>query len=177
MGEDYTIAAEKGAEKYREALNSLDLVLSSDLLPEAETVSVSELRLKVRNALVDLNTDVQSLRDIKKKNFYGTDPSFALQERQLIRSIEDAKVRFEFEILPAFRKLARETVEKAKENPPALPDQSRLPAPPQGEGWTAEKLVDASEKFINQAEKASGILAKAYAFAKAVSLLVGVPLP
>lgn len=177
MAEDYAASTAKEAEKFREALNSLDLVLASDLLPESETVNVSDLRRKVKEALVNLRTDVESLRDVKSKNFYGTDPTLSLQERQLVRSIESQKVGFEFEIVPAFRKLARETVEKAKENPPPVPDKGSLPAPPPGEEWTAERVVDTAEKFINQAEKAGGVIAKAYTFAKALGLLVGIPLP
>jgi hypothetical protein len=147
------------------------------LLNETEAIDINNLRRSVKQMLTSVEVDTENFRQVSEADFFDVDPSLALRKRKLIESIKTAEIEFQFEILPKIQKLAHQTVENARQNPPAQIDESKLPPPPPGESWTADKVIGTAEKLIDTATKAGGLFTKAYVFAKAIGLAVGVPIP
>src|SRR5262245_54384196 len=177
MSEEYTESISGDAYMFSDLLKHLDSILASDKLQESQEELAPELRRDVKKMLVNVNTDVANLKEIESSDVFKTDPTLANRRYILIKSIESAKVDFEFDILPKFEKLTKAVVQTAKQNPLASVDESKLPPPPPGEQWTVDKVLDTTDKLIDQAKQAGGMLAKAYSLAKAVGLLIGIPLP
>lgn len=177
MSTDHTSESKEDANQFREVLNNLDVVLKSELLDEVSADDIKKLRADVKQMLINMETYVEGWRLVDEKDFFGNEPSLALNRLQFIKNIKATKINFEFEILPKIRQIAEETVEKVKQNPPETVDVKRLPPPPSGESWTTQKVLDTAEKFLTQATTAGGVVSKAYKVAQAIALVAGVPLP
>jgi len=176
MSDRYIEGVDGDADKFADVLRHLDSILASDKLQESYEQDATELRRDVKKMLINVNTDVSNLKEIESSDVFKTDPTLANRRYTLIKSVESAKVDFEFDILPKFEKLTIVVVQAVKRNPPASVDENKLPPLP-GEQWTVDKVLNTTDQLLDQAKKAGGMLAKAYSLAKAVGLLIGIPLP
>ena len=176
MTETYMQASRSEAEEIAATLKQLDVLLASDKLGTIYAADATELRRSVRKMLATVNTDVEALANIERNDIFKHDPTLAQHRYQLIKDIETTKIDFEFDIVPALERLTKEVVEQAKQNPASV-DESTLPPTPSGERWTVEKVLSKAEQFSDQATKAVRFVPKAYTFAKALGLVLGIPVP
>jgi len=130
MAEGYIESSkEKDATQLADTLKQIDSLLQSNNIPETYQKEVLDLRKDVRKLLVDINTSLEMLSNIEKEDILKTDPTFATQKFKIIRTIEDTKVNFEFDVLPKMKKITEELIVETKENPPESLDYEALPPP------------------------------------------------
>jgi len=165
------------AREIAKTLQQIDLLLASNKLGEVHPSDVSKLRGSVKKLYVSISTDLKTLSSLEEDVLFKTDPSFATQRHQLIKSIETAKIDFEFDIVPALEKLTKQVIEESKQNPPTQVDEKELPPSPHGERWTVQKVLDTASQFVEQAARTGTIITKAYTLAKALGLVLGIPIP
>jgi hypothetical protein len=177
MPAKYSDDSQKEVEQIANALKQLDTILASDKISTMYEGDLTQLRASVKELLISIDTNISVLKDLEQRDIFGTNPSLAGDRYALIRRIEENKKDFEFDIVPEIGKLTKQAVQYAKRNPPTSVDESKLPPVPSGEKWTAQKVIDTAEEYLNQAIKAAKIVTKAYAFAKALGILAGIPLP
>lgn len=177
VASEYVESSQGDAEEIAKTLQQVDTLLASEKLHQLYQGDAAELRKNVRKMLVSIRTDLEALDNLEKEDPFKTDPTLANQRYKLIKNIESAKVDFEFEIVPALEKLTRQVVETSKQNPPAQVDEQALPPPPAGEKWTVQKVLDTASQFVEQAARAGAIFTKAYTLAKALGLVLGIPIP
>jgi hypothetical protein len=177
VASDYLESSLSDAEEIAKTLQQVDALLGSDKLDQLYKGDAAELRKNVRKMLVNIKTDLEALGNLEKDDPFKTDPTLANQRYKLIKNIETAKIDFEFEIVPALEKLTRQVVETSKQNPPQQVNEETLPPPPPGEKWTVQKVLDTASQFIEQAARAGAIFTKAYTLAKALGLVLGIPIP
>ncbi|GAB4451401.1 MAG: hypothetical protein OHK0041_14180 [Anaerolineales bacterium] len=177
MASDYVESSLGDAEEIAKTLQQVDALLGSDKLNQLYQGDAAELRKNVRKMLVNIKTDLEALSNLEKDDPFKTDPTLANQRYKLIKNIETAKIDFEFEIVPALEKLTRQVVETSKQNPPEQVNEETLPPPPPGEKWTVQKVLDTASQFVEQAARAGAIFTKAYTLAKALGLVLGIPIP
>lgn len=177
MASDYLESSLSDAEEIAKTLQQVDALLGSDKLDQLYKGDAAELRKNVRKMLVNIKTDLEALGNLEKDDPFKTDPTLANQRYKLIKNIETAKIDFEFEIVPALEKLTRQVVETSKQNPPQQVNEETLPPPPPGEKWTVQKVLDTASQFVEQAARAGAIFTKAYTLAKALGLVLGIPIP
>jgi hypothetical protein len=177
VASDYLESSLSDAEEIAKTLQQVDALLGSDKLDQLYKGDAAELRKNVRKMLVNIKTDLEALGNLEKDDPFKTDPTLANQRYKLIKNIETAKIDFEFEIVPALEKLTRQVVETSKQNPPQQVNEETLPPPPPGEKWTVQKVLDTASQFVEQAARAGAIFTKAYTLAKALGLVLGIPIP
>lgn len=177
VASDYLESSQRDAEEITKTLQQVDTLLASEKLHQLYQGDAAELRKNVRKMLVNVKTDLEALGNLEKDDPFKTDPTLANQRYKLIKNIETAKIDFEFEIIPALEKLTKQIVETSKQNPPAQVDEKALPPPPAGEKWTVQKVLDTASQFVEQAARAGAIFTKAYTLAKALGLILGIPVP
>lgn len=177
MASDYLESSLHDAEEIAKTLQQVDALLGSDKLNQLYQGDAAELRKNARKMLVNIRTDLETLDNLEKADPFKTDPSLANQRYKLIEKIETTKIDFEFEIVPALEKLTRQVVENSKQNPPEQVNEETLPPPPPGEKWTVQKVLDTASQFVEQAARAGAIFTKAYTLAKALGLVLGIPIP
>jgi hypothetical protein len=177
MSNNYLETSQRDAEEMSKTLQHVDNLLASDKLDQLYEGDAAELRRKVKTMLMSVNTRLHELSDLEEKDVFKTNPVFATQRHQLIEGIESAKIDFEFDIVPALEKLTKKVVQNSKENPPEQVDEKALPPPPPGERWTVQKVLDTAAQFVEQAARAGTIVTKAYTLAKALGLVLGIPVP
>jgi hypothetical protein len=177
VASDYLETSQSDAEEMSKTLQQVDTLLASEKLEQFYKGDATELRKNVRKMLVNIRTDLEALGNLEKDDPFKTDPTLANQRYRLIKNIETAKIDFEFEIVPALEKLTKQIVEDSQQNPPEQVDEETLPPPPPGEKWTVQKVLDTASQFIDQAASAGAILTKAYTLAKALGLVLGIPIP
>lgn len=175
--QDYLESTAQEAQEIADTLKQLDTLLASEKLAVLSADDVNNLRRDVRKMLISMSADVESLASLERETVIKTDPSFVSLRHQLIKSVETAKVDFEFNIVPVLQKLTSQAVQQVKENPPETVDESTLPPPPPDEKWTVDKVIDTAEGFVDQASKATGVITKAYTLVKALGMIVGIPIP
>jgi hypothetical protein len=176
VASDYLESSQNDAEEIAKTLQQVDMLLGSEKLNQLYE-GAAELRKNVRKMLVNIRTALEALGNLEKEDPFKTDPSLANQRYKLIKNIETAKIDFDFEIVPTLEKLTRQVVENSKQNPPEQVDEQTLPPPPPGERWTVQKVLDTASQFVEQAARAGAIFTKAYTLAKALGLVLGVPIP
>lgn len=177
MAAQYTNDSQKEAEEIARALKQLDVILANDELKIIYAGDPAQLRKRIKDLLVDIDTNISLLQNVERQDFYGTDPTLARQRVIHTRKIEEDKITFEYEIMPEVEKLTVQTVEYVKQNPPASVDESKLPPALSGEKWTVKKVIETADKFMDQALKAAQVVTKAYAFVKVLGILTGIPIP
>ncbi len=176
MASDYLESSQSDAEEIAKTLQQVDVLLGNEKLNQLYE-GAAELRKNVRKMLVNIKTNLEALGNLEKEDPFKTDPTLANQRYKLIKQIETTKIDFEFDIVPALEKLTRQVVEKSKQNPPEQVDEKALPPPPPGERWTVQKVLDSASQFVEQAARAGAIFTKAYTLAKALGLVLGIPIP
>jgi hypothetical protein len=176
MEEPYGNKAQLEAEKIADSLKQLDNLLNSENLVKIYAGDLNELRRNIRRLLISLNADLESLKSIEKDDIFRTNPIYATQRYQLIRTIETTKVDFEFDIFPTLQKLTKEALEGAKQNPSSL-DIRSLDSTASVERWTSQKVIETAQQFIDKAGKVVGIATRAYTLVRALGLLSGNPIP
>jgi hypothetical protein len=174
---NYQETSEHEAEEIAKTLRQVDTLLASEKLSDVYESDVQKLRGNVRKMLLNISTHIQTLSALEDDVIFKTDPSFANQRHRLINLIETAKIDFEFDIVPALEKLTKQVIANSKQEPPTQVDESKLPPPPAGESWTVQKVLDTAGQFVDQAAHAGTILTKAYTLAKALGLVLGIPVP
>ena len=177
MSERYIEDARQEATELAAALTELDNLLSNEKVAADVPADVTPLRKNIKKMLVDLKTSIEAMSGVETADYFGTDPTFAQQRIQLMNRIEQAKIDFEFDILPVLKKTITVMAAKAKaaENPQV--NAQALPEPDAGSKWTVSGVIEKAESFIANAEKSVGIATKAYAMVKALGMLAGIALP
>lgn len=177
MSDDYLDNTQREAEEIAKTLRQVYELLGNDKLNAVYKGDATELRSKMRDLLGNINTNINELAKLDSADVFDDDPTLARRKHILIEGIETAKIDFEFEIVPALEKLTKQVIENSKQDPPAKVDDSTLPPSPSGEKWTIQKVLDTAGNFVDQAARAGSIITKAYTLAKALGLIMGIPIP
>jgi hypothetical protein len=167
---DYAESSRAEAQQLAEAIAELDSVLARS--PGAAAV---HLRQRATAALVELRASLEDLNNVEKADIFGVDPSLATRRHVLLRLVEQSKVTFEQDILPALRELARSSLQQSRQNPPGGVNTSELPDSaseglPQ-EGWSVDSVLDSAEKFIGESDRVVGLVPKLVSIVHALGLL------
>jgi hypothetical protein len=174
--EDYRRDAKEIVKTHGQVKEVIKL-LESDKVSSSYEDKAEELLNKVEKALVKINSAIQSLVSLEEDSIIKTDATFVNLRTQLIGGVERAKGEFAREIVPELEKLTKQIIESSKQNLPEQVNESVLPPPPSGEHWTVQKVLDTASQLVDQATKAGTIIMKAYPLAKALGLLLGLPIP
>jgi hypothetical protein len=136
---EYTAGSRQEADQLVVALAQIDELLDPAATRAAQSApqALVDMRLKVRQALVKLRTDVAALEEVEKADVFGTNPVFATQRYQLMSRIEETKVSFEFELVPALRRATQDALAAAREQ---KPESDAL--------GMAERLIDQSARAV-----------------------------
>jgi hypothetical protein len=167
---DYAESSRAEAQQLAEAIAELDGVLARSPGAEAEG-----MRKRATAALVELRASLEDLNNVEKADIFGVDPSLATRRHVLLRLVEQSKVTFEQDILPALRDLARSSLQQSRQNPPDHVDTSELPdsageeAPP--EGWSVDRVLDSAERFIGDGDRVVGLVPKVLSIVHALGML------
>ena len=153
---EYTAASREEADQLVRALAQIDELLDPAATSAAQTApqALVDVRLKVRQALVRLRTDVAALEEVEKADVFGTNPVFATQRYQLIARIEETKVSFEFDLLAALRRATQNALAAAKEQKPE------------------SDALGIAERLLDQSSRAVTLVARFLPIANAIAALV-----
>jgi hypothetical protein len=153
---DYAAETRQEAQQMAQALAELDALLANPdhtgLAPEA----IQDLRLRVRQALGRMRTDLAALDRVDQDDPFKTNPVFATQRYQLMERLEDTRITFEFDLLPGLRELTRQTIGQA----------SAAQAGEPGPGF-----VQAADKLLEQSNRAVTLVSKVLPIVQALTLL------
>jgi hypothetical protein len=164
MAVEHSGASGSTAQDLADALAQLDELLASQAYDDVQAADVAALRARVRRGLVSMRTDLEALSRLDADDVFRTNPVFATQRYQLITSLEQTKLDFEFDLAPALEKLASASIEQARRRPPVYTD---------GTGLNLEQILDSAERFVDASTRAVGVVSKAGALISALSLLAG----
>ena len=101
--------------KIKEIVTELDKYIDAmGNKPELQDIyeDTEELRDKIKSDLIRLKTDIRDLKRIDETDFYGTDPTFANQRRNVIKNIEKIKIDIEVDIYPKVEKITKDLLIK-----------------------------------------------------------------
>lgn len=187
MSVDYSEDSKLESAKIADTLKQLDNILANENLKQTYNVDITNLRGDVRKLLSSFNANIVSLDNIEREDVFKTNPMFATQRYQLIKFIEDAKIEFQFKIVPAVDALTRQILSQAKQNPPNFLGNSEssisgttstnVPLAEPSKETGKRNILDKVQEFLNQSGKLVEIASKGYLLVKGLGLLVGVQIP
>jgi F0F1-type ATP synthase membrane subunit b/b' len=178
MTTEYSRALVREAKEIAGTLEQLQALLEESVkLNNNYKVNLQDLLDKGEEVLENINSARESLASLEEDNVIKSDPSFVNLRHQFTRRIEKAKREFERDIVRPLENLTRQVVENSKQNPPEKVDENNLMPHPSGERWTVQKMLDMASQFVDQAAKAGAIATKAFALARALGLVFGIPFP
>jgi hypothetical protein len=173
MAVEYSAASREEAQQIADALTQLDATLASGADDRPAATEVATLRAGVRGALVTIRSSIEALARIDADDIFKTNPVFATQRYQLITSIEQTKIDFEFEVLPQLQQLAHRRVAEARLHPSVTLNTEALPPAGLGGGWTPDRLLSSAEHCIDQSTRALDLVSKTAGLIRAFVLLAG----
>ena len=163
MAVEYSGASREAAQEIADALTRLDDVLAAGTFDATAADDLAALRARVRRELVSVRTDLQALGQIDADDVFKTNPVFATQRYQIITSIEQTRIDFEFEVVPALQKFARQNVDRAKQHSSSE----------RADGWTPRAVLESAERLVDDSTRAVSVVSKATALIRAFMLLAG----
>jgi hypothetical protein len=170
---DYAEASRAGAQQLFDAIAQLDTFLNRGSLGADTSDAVSKLRHTATSTLIELRTGIEAYSQVKKANLFGTDPSLALQQLQLMKMVEQSKVTFELDVLPNLRLVVRTTIAQNRQTPPDHVDEGELQkVESNSQGWTVERVLDSAEHLAGESERMVGVVSKVMSLAHALGMLV-----
>ena len=173
MAVEYSSASREDAQQIADALTQLDALLARVGTDGPVAVDVAALRARVRQALVAIRTGIETLARIDADDVFKTNPVFATQRYQLITSIEQTKLDFEFEVVPQLQQLAHQRVAGARLHPPVTLSAEALPPATTDGGWTPDRLLSSAEHCVDQSMRALDLVSKTAGLIRAFVLLAG----